>query len=198
MGNRFQQIADMTRGEWPAELRALSSDKRRMFVLHYLNHRNGARASKEAGYLPETATAEDHAQNAYKLLHDETVCDAIIAMTRRQLRTLAPEAINAIKETLATPFNKDRMRAAAMVLERTDSVTQKVDVTHTHVLDHEGEAVAQLRSLMALGVAREKLVEVFGEFGLQRLEAKIEAKPEPITVEYEEVDPDPDAALWKV
>jgi hypothetical protein len=51
---------------------------------------------------------------------------------------------------------------------------------------------------MALGVAREKLIEVFGEFGLQRLETKIgiEAKPgEIIDGDYSEVERDPDADL---
>lgn len=190
MSKTAMEIAELTRGEWPAEVRDLPTDKMRTFALCYVVHRNGARASREAGYLPETATAEDHAQNAYKLLHREDVTNAVIAMTRRQLRTLAPEAINAIKETLQTTFHKDRMRAAAMVLERTDAPVQKIEgnITHTHVLDHEAEALNQLRSLMALGVAREKLIEVFGQFGLERLEAKLE--PEPIDAEYREVDPD--------
>lgn len=190
-----KEIAELTREEWPAEVRDLPTDKMRKFVLHYVSHRNGARASREAGYLPETATAEDHAQNAYKILHREDVTNAVIAMTRRQLRQLAPEAINAIKETLQTTFHKDRMRAAAMVLERTDAPVQRVEgkITHTHVLDHEAEALNQLRSLKALGVARDKLIEVFGQFGLERLEAKLE--PEPIEVEYQEVERDPDADL---
>lgn len=191
-----KEIAELTREDWPAEVRDLPTDKMRKFVLHYVTHRNGARASKEAAYLPETADALDHAQNAYKLLHREDVTDAVIAMTRRQLRTLAPEAINALKETLASPWHKDRVRAAAMVLERTDAPVRKIEgeIKHTHVLDHEAEALNHLRSLKALGVARDKLAEVFGQFGLERLEAKLE--PEPIDAEYAEVERDPDADLF--
>ena len=190
------EIAKMTEAEYPAEVRALPTDKLRLFTLHYLNHRNGARASREAGYLPETATAEDHAQNAYKILHRSDVVDAIIALTRRQLRSLAPTALNTLKYAMESPFHKDSVKASLAILERTDSVTQKIDVRHTHVVDHENEAINQLRSLKALGVAREKLVEVFGQFGLERLEAKLE--PEAIDAEYTEVeDPDfnPDGSL---
>lgn len=187
------QIAELTEGEWPAELRALPTDKLRLFTLNYLNHRNGARASREAGYLPETATAEDHAQNAYKVLHRQDVCDAIIALTRRQLRALAPNAINALKNAMDKPFGPEGIRAALAVLDRTDSVSQKIDVTHTHKTDHEAEALNQLRSLRALGVARDKLIEVFGAFGLERLEAKL--LPEPIDAEFSEVERDPDAEL---
>jgi len=199
MTGTAKEIAELTRDEWPAEVRDLPTDKMRAFTLYYCSHRNGARASKEAGYLPETADALDHAQNAYKLLHREDVTSAVIAMTRRQLRALAPEAINALKELLQQPFGKDRARAIAMVLERTDAPVTKHsvtgEITHKHVIDHEEEALNQLRSLKALGVAREKLAEVFGQFGLERLEAKLE--PEPIDAEFSEVTPerDPDADL---
>jgi phage terminase small subunit len=200
MGNRFQRLADLTEGEWPAELRSLTSDKRRLFVLHYLNHRNGARASREAGYLPEEATAEDHTQNAYKLLHDEGICDAIIAMTKRQLRSLAPEAINAIKETLQTTFHKDRMRAAAMILERTDSVTQKVDVTHTHKFDPIKITLDELSRLKLANASKEAIMLALGfqtDFELEHYE-KLLAKEVPIDAEYRELpapERDPDADL---
>lgn len=203
MGNRFQRLADLTESEWPAELRSLTSDKRRLFVLHYLNHRNGARASREAGYLPEDATAEDHAQHAYKLLHDESICDAIIAMTKRQLRSLAPEAINAIKETLQTTFHKDRMRAAALILERTDSVTQKVDVQHTHKFDPIKITLQELARLKTQGATAEAIMlalDFRSQFELEHYENLL-AKEAPIDAEYRELpapEHDPDDELLGV
>jgi len=188
------EIAELTETSWPAELRALPTDKMRLFTLRYCVHRNGAQASREAGYLPSTATAEDHAQNAYKILHREDVTEAVVAMTKRQLRSLAPAALNTLKAAMDKPWGSEGIRAALAILERTDSVTQKVSVEHTHKIDHEAEALNQLRSLKALGVAREKLAEVFGQFGLERLEAKL--LPEPIDAEFSVVERDPDAEIF--
>ena len=197
MSENVSRTAELTRGEWPAEVRDLPTDKMRAFVLYYCTHRNGARASKEAGYLPEMADALDHAQNAYKLLHREDVTDAVIAMTRRQLRTLAPEAINALKETLQSPFNKDRVRAAAMVLERTDAPTHKVDVTHTHRFDPIKITLGELARLKRLGANREAIMlalDFQSPFELEHYESLL-AKDSGDVIEAEYVElPAPDEA----
>ncbi|MGH9808684.1 MAG: hypothetical protein ACRD9W_15810, partial [Terriglobia bacterium] len=60
------KIDKLSTPDWPEPLRALPTNKMRSFVLNYVSHRVGARASKEAGYLAdkENASALDHAQNA--------------------------------------------------------------------------------------------------------------------------------------
>jgi len=57
---------------------------------------------------------------------------------------------------------------------------------HHHAVDHTAEAVAQLRLLKGLEVAREKLEEVFGFSGLARYERLLEiedAKNSPKLIE---------------
>jgi hypothetical protein len=189
---------DPNRDDWPAELRELPTERMRAFVVHYVANRNAAGACREAGYLSPDASAEQFAKQGYKLLCDDRIVAAIGAIVKRQIRSLGPAAAEALRSILVTPYHKDQARVALAIAERIEPTAQKVDVTHTHKLDHDAEAEAQLRSLMALGVAREKLIEVFGEFGLQRLETKIgiEAKPaEIIDGDYSEVERDPDADL---
>jgi hypothetical protein len=133
------------------------------------------------------------ARIAYRLLHTDRIVEALRALLKRDIRTLGPAAHKAMKQILETPFHKDQARVAIAIADRLDPPVQRIEgeFKHTHVLDHESEAEAQYRTLMALGVAREKLIEVFGEFGLERLEAKL-APPEAkvIDAEFSEVDPD--------
>src|SRR5262249_53474312 len=96
-------------------------------------------------------------------------------------------------------------KAVQAVLERLDPTVQKVEVEHTHHIDHDTEALNQLRTLKALGVARDKLVEVFGEIGLDRFEKQLalEDKSTVVDAEFTEVkeeealDPALAAALYK-
>jgi hypothetical protein len=84
------------------------------------------------------------------------------------------------------------------VVERIDPTVQKSEVSVTHTINHETEALDQLRALKALDVARDKLIELYGAFGLERLEKKL-ALPDQSNVvdaEFSEVrEPDPDADL---
>ena len=78
-----------------------------------------------------------------------------------------------------------------MVFERIAPVKQQIDVTHTHeIVDHDAEALKHLRALKALGVARDKLAEVFGGFGLDRLEARValEDKSQAIEADYKVIE----------
>ena len=58
-----------------------------------------------------------------------------------------------------------------MSLDRNDPIESRqfVEVTHKHV-DLDQEALEELRALRALGTSREKLVELFGGNGLERIE----------------------------
>ena len=60
----------------------------------------------------------------------------------------------------------------------------------THKVDHEGEALAQLRMLRALGVARDRLEEVFGYTGLARYEQMLALEDErkPIDAEFSVIE----------
>jgi hypothetical protein len=55
-----------------------------------------------------------------------------------------------------------------MLLDRTDAVETYAVVTHHVEVDHVAETLEHLRLLKQLGVAHEKLVEIFGYSGLGR------------------------------
>lgn len=192
-----KELIEADRHDWPAEVQALRSDKEREFVMRFIDTNNGAAAARHAGYgNPDgSSSPETMARIAYRLLHTDRIIEAIRALLKRDIRTLGPAAHKAMKQILETPYHKDQARVAIAIADRLDPPVQKIEgeFKHTHTLDHEAEALNQLRSLKALGVAREKLAEVFGQFGLERLEAKLE--PEPIDVEFSEVGRDPDAEI---
>lgn len=188
----------------PDALRELP-EKERVFVLAYIEHGNAAQAARDAGFGEEGSKALTFARIGHRLLTRERVRDAVIAICKPALRSLMPKAVHAIKETLEMPMTnaRDRLRAAGMVLDRTDAIVQRIEgeITHTHAIDHTAEALNQLRALKALGVAREKLEEIFGFGGLQKYEAMLAEqdarKPNVIEAEYRElpapaVDPDAD------
>jgi hypothetical protein len=174
--------------------------RERAFARAYME--NGCKASeaaKAAGYTGSTAL--DFAKAGYQVLQRQRVVDLVIALSKKDLRSLAPEAVRAIAETIRNPFGKDRLRAVQMVLDRVDGVTQRIEgkIEHVHKVDHRKDALEQLRMLKQLGVPREKLEELFGYGGLPALEQQLAAQDalanSPIEAEFTEIVPerDPDA-----
>lgn len=200
-------VRDPTRGEWPAELRDLPNDKWRLFAIEYTANRNGAAACRAAGFCTPDSTAEAFAKQAYKLLSDDRMVEAIAALAKRQIRSLAPAAVQAVRDVLATPYHKDQMRAAAMVLDRTDAPTQKVDITHTHKFDPVQVTLKELVRLKQSGLAREAIMTALGletKFELEHYEGLLANGQGPIVdAEYVELpvpDGDPDFnpdGTWK-
>ncbi len=201
-------IRDPMRDEWPSELRDLPNDRYRQFALHYTANRNGAAAARAAGFGTPESTSETFARIAYRLLCDDRIVEAIGALAKRQVRSLAPLAVQAIKETLETSFHKDRLRGAEMVLTRTDNVTQKVAVEHTHHFDPVKVTLDEIVRLQAASASKEAIMLALGlqsdfEFShYLNLLAKRQGTA-PITAEYRELPPpetapDPDDELLGV
>lgn len=195
-------IAKLSAPDWPEPLRALPTDRMRFFVLHYLQHRNGARAAKEAGYFAnkEHATALDFAQTAYELLHRQDVIDATLAMTKLQLRSLAPAAIAALKEMVEAPGrDAARVRAVTTVLERTDAAVQKVEVNHP--FDPIRVTLDEIVRLRSAGATREAIMLALGfqsDFEMTHYESLLAKEKPVIDADYEELpapERDPDAEL---
>jgi phage terminase small subunit len=178
--------------------------KERAFVLALLEGKSGASAARQAGYGAEdgSSTAETFARIAHRTLNRSRVIDALAEQSRKTIRSLAPSAIQAVKDILTTTNHKDRAKVALNVIERVDPIVQKTEVTVTHTVDHDGEAVAHLRMLKSLNVARERLEEVFGFSGLSRYEKLLaledaKSKPPIVDAEFTVVDADIDAAIAK-
>ncbi len=183
----------------PAMLACLP--KERAFILALLEGKAGAQAARQAGYGAEdgSSTAETMARIAHRALTRNRVIDALAEQSRRTIRSLAPSAIQAVKDILTTTNHKDRAKVALNLIERVDPTVQRVDAHVTHeIVDHRQEALTQLKALKALGVAREKLIELFGFTGLPVLERQLDQQAPAIDAEFIEVsdvDLDIEAAM---
>ncbi len=126
-------------------------------------------AARLAGY---TETSPHNLNSiAQDLLNRQRVIDLISEITRKTIRTSAPQAIAAVHEIMGDPEHRDRLKAANLVLERIDPTIQRLDVNVKHeVVDRDKEMVNYLRKLKALGVSREKLEEELGYSDLPRYE----------------------------
>ena len=159
--------------EWPIEVLSLKTDKERAFVCSYCTNGGiGSDAARVAGYgeTVKNPDAQYFASTAYRLLGIERIRDAVLALSKRTIRTLAAKAVQTVSEILDDPNHKDRLRAAQAILDRSDPQIQKVDVTHTHKLDVTKESIEYLQHLKSIGASREMLIAEFGELGLSYYE----------------------------
>jgi phage terminase small subunit len=166
-------------GNWGPAMTALD-DRRRAFIiaLYEIPRGTGAqtRAARMAGFGTAKSSALSMAVIASQLIHDPRILAALEEEDKRRIRAAAPRAIRALGELIEDGSHKDHMRAIDAVLARTHPITTQHTVTVEHRIDHDAEAVAQLRTLKGLGVVKEKLIEVFGFSGLGRYERMLEAE----------------------
>ncbi len=160
--------------EWPIELHDLQDDRERAFVMLYVaNGGHGAQAAKEAGY--ECANAAVAASTAYRLLNKvPRISEAVLNYSRKYLRSLAPKAINVVKEIMDSSTHSDRLKAARTVLERTDAVVQKSEV-NVNIKSDEQVIIETLKADLAKGIARELLLAKYGPGGLDYYMGKLGA-----------------------
>jgi hypothetical protein len=161
-----------------SEREAACSPMERRFVYWLMNlppkHGFRVRAARLAGYGKDSSP-----HNLNSIVQDlftrQRVVNLIEEVTRKQIRSAAPEAIAAVREIIADVEHRDRLKAAQTILERIEPTMQRVDVHVKHeVVDRDAEAVAYLRKLRALGVSREKLEEELGYSDLPRYERLLE------------------------
>jgi hypothetical protein len=164
-------------GEMGPAMRALPNDKWRKFCLYLCNGPvNSAGNTKyvdalRASGLAQDSDADNQKRHAWQLAHDNRLIAAVLEESRRYLRGLSPVAVNAMEAIIANPGHRDHGRILTWLGDRLDPVVSKqtIEVTHRHV-DPDQEALEEIRALRQLGASREKLIELFGENALPRLE----------------------------
>jgi phage terminase small subunit len=181
----------MARQQLPAEVEAdLSAceaactpmERRFVYWLMNLPPKRGFRvqAAKLAGYGKlgrngQPSSAHNMNSIAQDLLSKQKIIDLITEVTKKQIRSAAPEALAAVREIIADTEHRDRLKAASVILERVEPTMQRFDVRVQHqVVDRNAEAVAYLRKLKALGVSREKMEQELGYSDLPRYERLLE------------------------
>jgi hypothetical protein len=164
---------------WGPAMAALDYRRRAFVVALYQAPRGfGAQttAAKMAGFGTAESSQLSMSSIASKLMSETRIIEALAEEDKRRIRSAAPRAIRALEHLVENPDHRDHMRAIDAVLSRVHPIETRHTVEVTHRVDHDAEAVAQLRTLRSLGVAREKLIEVFGFSGLGRYERMLEAE----------------------
>ena len=103
---------------------------------------------------------------------DPKILAAIAEESRKVIRVGHPEAVAALFSVIRDPQHRNHTRAVAAVIDRCDPIETKhsIDVTH-RTIDPDREALEELKALRRLGTGRDKLLEIYGPNGLDRIEA---------------------------
>ena len=120
----------------------------------------------------KSGKASTLSKEAHRLSRDERVIAAIAEESKKVLRIGHPEIVAAAFNLVRSPEHRDHGRAVFGLLDRLDPVQTKhlIDVTH-RTIDPDQEAIEEMRAARKLGATREKLLELYGANGLDRLEA---------------------------
>ena len=144
----------------------------REFVRHYVAEVMvkpfGAqtRAAKAAGYTGKNVT-----NHAYDLTQNDKVVAAIGEESKRLIRVGHPEAVGALFKLIRNPKHPAHGRAVLSLIDRIEPATSHHNVHVTHrTEDPDRAALEELKALRKLGTARDKLLELYGPNGLDRLE----------------------------
>jgi hypothetical protein len=161
-------------GELGPAMRELT-EKQRLFVRHLLTSKPGygalSRAYRAAGY-GNPKRPENGRKDAHALSRNPKIVAAIVEEGKNYVRGAGyAQAVTALLHMVSDPEHREHGRAVAMVLDRVDPVVSKqlIDVTHRHE-DPDRASLEELKALRKLGTSREKLLEIYGENGLDRIE----------------------------
>ena len=123
--------------EWGPCMKALASDRHRMFVLALYQIKPGyganVKAAKMAGFGTATSSAKSWSVIASRLAHDEKILAAIHEEDQKRIRASDSRAIQALHNLIEDPTAKDHARGIAMVLDR----VHPVETQHTVKVEHE-------------------------------------------------------------
>jgi protein-tyrosine-phosphatase len=165
------------------------NERRREFVFAVCEGLSGSDAVRRAGY--ECSSAQAYASRANTLYRNTDVIAALQEQLAKSLRSLGPRAVRAVAEVVEDLNPMARLKAAELILKRVDPEKTLIDAHVVHeIVDHRKDALEQLRSLIALGVAREKLEELYGYSGLPVLERQLaaaDAKNNIVTADFTEL-----------
>jgi hypothetical protein len=162
-------------GQLGPAMKALPNAKWRAFVEFYLLEKPGygtqTNAARRAGFGRATTKPAYMARMALRLMRDERMIAAIAEEARKIVRAGALEAAMALINLVRDPTHKDHARGIQMVMARFDPEITHAAMQVTHrVIDPIQEELDEYRAVLALGTSREKLLELFGDNGLARLE----------------------------
>ncbi len=152
------------------------SERERKFVWFYITNEgkpNAAQAARDAGYADPGGDNATIRVRGHQLMHRDRVLAALEEVGRKAFRGLLGPAVKAAASLIEDPKHFNHSQAVFTTLARLglgEKSTVDVNVSGEVTVNHTDQALNDLRTLLGLGVAREKLVEIFGFSGLSRYE----------------------------
>jgi hypothetical protein len=148
-------------------------DRERLFVWHYVTGEDGdaTAAARMAGFVDSGTGAIRVA--AHRLMHRDRVLAAIEEVAGKAFRGLLAPAVRATRRMIENEKHSDHSKVVLSTLSRlgkSERTGVDVNVSGEVTVNHTDAALENLRSMLELGVPREKLEEVFGFSGLTRYE----------------------------
>ncbi len=135
--------------EWGPAMKALPSDRHRVFVLSLYEVPRGygaqVKAAKMAGFGTSTTSAKSWSVIASRLAHDEKILAAMREEDERRIRASAPRAIRALAHLIEDPDHRDHGRAIGIVMDR----THPVETRHTVAVEHRVPVLVATAEVMA-------------------------------------------------
>jgi len=184
MKTREPTVALPDAGELGPAMRALPTARMRLFVVAM--HENAAagvnsqmRAAEAAGY---SGDKKNLAHQGHLLAHDERVQKAMLEEGQRRMGAFLPLATSILGQLMLSGKESVRLRAAAMVMDRTGIIAKtEHKVTVTHQLTEE-EQILRIKYLA--GQLKMDPQVLLGQAGIN---TSVEISPEPVDdAEFEE------------
>jgi phage terminase small subunit len=159
-------------------MRALTQKQRR-FVLELRHGPAGygseVRAARAEGYGTRTSSDLALRVEAHRVLHNPNVQEALREIGGKIIRA---EAFQSIKNTVAIANDlqhRDCLKANLALMDRGGfAVETHHSVTVEHKIDYTRQALEEIARFRALGVARDRLEQIYGPDGLYHLEQQLE------------------------
>lgn len=149
--------------------------RQRAFCYFYIsNGGHGANAVRSAGY---SSKSPNYCRvMAHKLLHSKPILQAIHATSWAFLHSLTTPALSALSDVLRDPTHRDRVRAAALILDRTGFHAQS---QHTVVVENHNTLMLGKPSAEVM----QQLVEAALKVGIENMPALPAPKDEILDAE---------------
>lgn len=144
---------------------------------------NATEAARLAGFSDPGKDSSAIRVRAHECMHRERVIEAIEEVARKEFRGLIAPALFATRAMITNKDHPDHAKTVQSMLSRLgfgEHTSVDLNVSGEVRLNHTDQALQDLRTLMDLGVSREKLIEVFGFSGLTRYEKMLEGQPKQI------------------
>jgi hypothetical protein len=131
------------------------------------------RAVRVAKFCTPTSSNESVQAHAGRTLHRADVQEALKELGGKRMRIAAFVAMRSLESIAANPEHPHCVKAAQILLGHAFPVESTHHIT-VEKIDHTRQALDELRTLRRLGVAREKLIELYGADGLFHLEQQLD------------------------